>query len=751
MNRERSKSSRNFRILFFILLLILPVSTSSAVSSVVAISISPPAPVTGVIGGSVSIDVKVGVYNEFTPGYVYVGVSPGVTSFPSNLITCNIATVQGPASAEPTLNIVIPSPTAPQTAIYTVWAVLANVETSDSCPPPASYPSKSAPYSIQWNYPPQPDSDGDGVPDSQDACPTQGDQGGGVDPSGCPLPPPPDFTVEIVSVTQSVDNPDFNNDRIKDYVQNKPLAIFIRPAVTNIAYLSLEETVAIKIDAVSNYGPGPATQSIYNGTISIQQIFSVLVGGNMGLFPDIAPTITGDMNFVITIDYDNKYAEGNELNNTDSWRGRVTATRPIKMLVVPMNFAVGGETFVANTAKKIEQFDLMLSAFPVPPDSWTDVTFDFDYINASKNENVGTRDDSLLFILRYLYTAHPGYNRYIIYVPVEYAVHYKLAKNGRLYGGFWPHASSVFIVDKTSRSNTLAHEMLHSIGILREGYEDSLPDQVDSGYWVSRRQNMAGADEFMYGPSDFSWIREDDYNTLFNIVQTDATNAQLAALPDPELLVFTGFIQVDGTLRLKKLDYVPSGLPDEISTNDTVTLLNFDRDVILSTPLGVSYKIGEETLKRGMFSSKITFPPHAFYAQVSVNNVFAGEVNLHVTLLRQMIKDIPGSAFIRNATELRQVMLKFVDKLEAQYRHGRGNVILKRLTRLRGWLDEWLDDDYELEGPFEYNKQKAFGLVDRLYASVEASLSQPTPEVTPEVSPEALPLETPEPPLIPLP
>lgn len=34
------------------------------------------------------------------------------------------------------------------------------------------------------------DSDGDGFPDSQDACKTQGDLGYGLDPSGCPLPAP---------------------------------------------------------------------------------------------------------------------------------------------------------------------------------------------------------------------------------------------------------------------------------------------------------------------------------------------------------------------------------------------------------------------------------------------------------------------------------------------------------------------------------------------------------------------------------
>lgn len=39
--------------------------------------------------------------------------------------------------------------------------------------------------------PPPVDSDGDGIPDSQDLCPNEGDQGHGIDADGCPLPPPP--------------------------------------------------------------------------------------------------------------------------------------------------------------------------------------------------------------------------------------------------------------------------------------------------------------------------------------------------------------------------------------------------------------------------------------------------------------------------------------------------------------------------------------------------------------------------------
>ena len=47
--------------------------------------------------------------------------------------------------------------------------------------------SASATYTVTGNTPPPADSDGDGVPDSSDQCPTQP----GPAPSGCPTPPPP--------------------------------------------------------------------------------------------------------------------------------------------------------------------------------------------------------------------------------------------------------------------------------------------------------------------------------------------------------------------------------------------------------------------------------------------------------------------------------------------------------------------------------------------------------------------------------
>ena len=39
--------------------------------------------------------------------------------------------------------------------------------------------------------PPPVDSDGDGIPDDDDLCPNEGDQGHGIDADGCPIPPPP--------------------------------------------------------------------------------------------------------------------------------------------------------------------------------------------------------------------------------------------------------------------------------------------------------------------------------------------------------------------------------------------------------------------------------------------------------------------------------------------------------------------------------------------------------------------------------
>ena len=46
---------------------------------------------------------------------------------------------------------------------------------------------------------PKVDTDGDGVTDDVDACPDQGDQGYGVDGTGCPNPPPNAFATKCAN------------------------------------------------------------------------------------------------------------------------------------------------------------------------------------------------------------------------------------------------------------------------------------------------------------------------------------------------------------------------------------------------------------------------------------------------------------------------------------------------------------------------------------------------------------------------
>lgn len=79
-----------------------------------------------------------------------------------------------------------------------------NCENPFPAPTPAPTPAPKQPEAAPAPTPtptptptpkptPKPDSDGDGVTDDVDACPAKGDEGFGVDGTGCPNPPPATF------------------------------------------------------------------------------------------------------------------------------------------------------------------------------------------------------------------------------------------------------------------------------------------------------------------------------------------------------------------------------------------------------------------------------------------------------------------------------------------------------------------------------------------------------------------------------
>ena len=72
-----------------------------------------------------------------------------------------------------------------------------NCENPFAAPTPAPKQPETAPAPTPTPTPkptPKPDSDGDGVSDDVDTCPTKGDQGYGVDGTGCPKPQPCTYT-----------------------------------------------------------------------------------------------------------------------------------------------------------------------------------------------------------------------------------------------------------------------------------------------------------------------------------------------------------------------------------------------------------------------------------------------------------------------------------------------------------------------------------------------------------------------------
>lgn len=70
---------------------------------------------------------------------------------------------------------------------YDEWGMLSDLKFGPDYAPVTAPPEH---HDTVVTGPSQPDQDGDGFPDSEDECPTQGDEGYGVDEYGCPNEPP---------------------------------------------------------------------------------------------------------------------------------------------------------------------------------------------------------------------------------------------------------------------------------------------------------------------------------------------------------------------------------------------------------------------------------------------------------------------------------------------------------------------------------------------------------------------------------
>lgn len=171
--------------------LLVPLTVARAsIAPILWFEVEPPGSTVGRIGTPVSLRASLGVHN---PASDTNSVFFFITYFedsPISTLDCARANVPGNSDAAPELTIEVPSPEMPQSIHYTVYAVFADRGFED-CPLQSGY-TVTQDYYIDWGYEsdPESDRDGDGVVDEIDKCPDQGDAGYGIDPDGCPLPPP---------------------------------------------------------------------------------------------------------------------------------------------------------------------------------------------------------------------------------------------------------------------------------------------------------------------------------------------------------------------------------------------------------------------------------------------------------------------------------------------------------------------------------------------------------------------------------
>lgn len=132
-------------------------------------------------------DANIIIQYDHGAGTPYTGSEPPIRGYPTPFDTCTgsvdtgVQVVMGDrivilvtAQFQPIVPIVPLGPMTVRSA--NARTIIGRVTVAGEALPPPPLPPT--------------DSDGDGILDPSDACPYQGDQGYGLDPSGCPLPPP---------------------------------------------------------------------------------------------------------------------------------------------------------------------------------------------------------------------------------------------------------------------------------------------------------------------------------------------------------------------------------------------------------------------------------------------------------------------------------------------------------------------------------------------------------------------------------
>lgn len=250
-----------------------------------------------------------------------------------------------------------------------------------------------------------------------------------------------------------------------------------------------------------------------------------------------------------------------------------------------------------------------------------------------------------------------------------------------LSGGLNDYYPSAMLNIGAAQDSSMAHEIGHTLGFDGDDYT-KIPA---NGYWVEREEIRKDNFDFMRYERP-RWITTDTYKALFNNTFSENVTPlnHIATLSTSGVMLAGLVILADNTVSLFGPYYTDWSAFTATGESLTFHTSDMDGNGVNTTSFGTFSTItgdGDEpiVLDVSVFTFSAPFPDNAINAEIIGENGTIYQFNLHTSLLRQAIANLPDAAFVRHPQQTRNTLFNQVNVLETQYDQANINGIINHL------------------------------------------------------------------------
>ena len=560
----------------------------------------------------------------------------------------------------------------------------------------------------------------------------------GPEPSPTPSVVPTALEFQNVEITQAVGNFQFDpQSEVYDLVLGKSTSIQstikLSPALPN-------ENSQITVKATLDDGTSTS------GTVSAASASSP--NGTLVVLPPFIPSSTGSSNVVITATGSDGIVAADPITK----KVNIHRTNPLKIGFIPIDGCTGNKTCYPAVERDLfskiisEDSQFVSDAYPLAnsiSQGLSVTTISSPYFGDPEKSNYAINKDLMSLGLM---AKRLGLNRLVGVVPEGYPTYHLDS-----FAGYAPiKYTSALLVNESSWSSVVAHELAHTFGVT-EGYDrDTLEyngPEIQNGFNVRLGSPILGAEDFMGPNRNFKpqWIGQETFSKLFTALKSPVV--------DPSVIVLSGILNSNGTVELGPSYKLSDGtltrdgpgtfqiqsLDDNGQLLSTLNLdIRFDANVDPGTDATPgSRQYGEVQTMSAPFVVEIPDDGNLSTTRYNFNGKTIATFSPRAKLLSDAISSIPDTSFNRNPFHERKALFAGARAIEHRFetcqklktdRKGDNwfhvsclDETVEQILSLRKRLDRSLNDSTETINPLQMTRNEVLGVVDSTILNVLGS------------------------------